>query len=106
MDHIVEPTEEEIISEVSFIEMKAYVKYCLYFGYSKQEIVSALKSVGWNDSEISKAFSILQAKHDRNILSPKPKEIAVPKAHNNQEVPISMKEIAVSQEMEAPRPSS
>ena len=96
----IEPTEEEILSEASFIEMKAYVKYCLYFGYSKQEITSALKNAGWKDNEISKAFAAVSEKRNITPQSVKREEILPPSP--NQAPPVSL----VSEEIEAPKPSS
>lgn len=73
----IEPTEEEILAEASFIEMKCYIKYCLYFGYSKIEIKKALLDVGWAGEEIEKAFSSLNTKKsiENQLTAPKPIEM-------------------------------
>ena len=89
----IEPTEEEIIAEASFIEMQAYVKYCLYFGYGRAEITKALKEVGWTDDEIEKAFV--------NVTISRTKE-----RKPTQDAPPPVNKFIVSEEMEAPKPSS
>jgi len=89
----IEPTEEEIIAEASFIEMQAYVKYCLYFGYNKAEITKALKEVGWTDEEIEKAFVNVQISRTKER---KP----------TQNVPSPVNQFIVSEEIEVPKPSS
>lgn len=101
----IEPTEDEIIAEASFIEMKAYVKYCLYFGYGKTEIAKALRNVGWQDDEIAKAFEGIKVPqaYKENAKAP---EVPV----NEEMLPPSpvMRKFVESEEteLEAPKPSS
>lgn len=57
----IEPTEDEILADASFIEMKCYIKYCLYFGGNINEIKKALLGAGWTNEEIDKAFNLLKS---------------------------------------------
>jgi len=114
MDHIVEPTEEEIISEASFIEMKTYVKYCLYFGYGEKEIIDALKKVGWTGNEISRAFKSVKPVRTKPLEAPVPGPMqkkpaakeTLPPIPSYKAPPIKRFLVPKGKEIEPPKPSS
>lgn len=91
----IEPTDNEILADASFIEMKCYIKYCLYFGCNITEIKKALLNAGWINSEIEKALNLLRT----NAKKAPEKTLNVPK-------PATQIEIPVPSSIEAPKPSS
>jgi len=80
----IEPTDGEILADASFIEMKCYIKYCLYFGCNTNDIKKALLGAGWTNEEIDKAFNLLKTGvkkiSEKTLDVPKPvqAEVSVP----------------------------
>lgn len=91
----IEPTDGEILADASFIEMKCYIKYCLYFGCTINEIKKALLNAGWTSSEIEKALNLLKT----GTKKAPEKTLNVPK-------PVAQIEIPIPSSIEAPKPSS
>jgi len=51
-------------------ELKEYIASCLKLGFSKDEIRSALRSVGWKDNDIERGFSAISSVIPISHISP------------------------------------